>query len=145
LHGKRNESRDTARAMSEENVDLFREYIERFNGGDVEGALRYAHPEIRFEHRLAELQADVTGIDAARDWFVGAIQIFDRWRIDCDDIRDLGDRVLALGTVRAVGKASGVEVEMPYTVVATFRNGLVTRFTDYGDREAALKAAGLSE
>src|SRR5215207_10292588 len=114
--------------MSQENVDLFREYIERFNGGDVEGALRYAHPEIRFEHRLAELQADVTGIDAVRDWFVDATQIFERWRIDCDDIRELGDRVLALGTVRAVGKASGVEVEMPYTVVATFRNGLVTRF-----------------
>jgi ketosteroid isomerase-like protein len=131
--------------MSEENVGLFREYIERFNGGDVEGALRYAHPEIRFEHRLAELRADVTGIDAVRDWFVDATQTFDRWRIDCDDIRDLGDRVLALGTVRAVGKASGVEVEMPYTVVAAFRNGLVTRFTDYGDREAALEAAGLSE
>ena len=48
-------------------------------------------------------------------------RIFDPWTVDCDDIRDLGDRVLALGTVRAVGKESGVEVEMPFTVVATFR------------------------
>ena len=65
--------------------------------------------------------------------------------IDCDDFRDLGDRVLALGTVRAVGKESGVEVEMPYTVVVTVKDGLVTHFTDYGDREKALEAAGLSE
>ena len=57
----------------------------------------------RFEHRLAELQADVTGIDAVRDWFVDATQTFDRWRIECDDVRDLGDRVLALGTVQASG------------------------------------------
>jgi ketosteroid isomerase-like protein len=131
--------------MLQENVERFKEYIERFNGGDVEGALRYAHPEIRFEHRLAELQADVTGIDAVRDWFAAATQIFDRWRIDCDDIRDLGDRVLALGTVRAVGKASGVEVEMPYTVVATFRNGLVARFTDYGDSPQSRRAVGVAE
>ena len=131
--------------MSQENVDLFKESIDRFNSGDVLGALRYWHPEIRFEHRLAELQGDLTGIDAVRKWFVDATAHFDRWRIDCDDFRDLGDRVLALGMVRAVGKESGVEVEMPYTVVVTVKNGLVTHFTDYGDREKALEAAGLRE
>jgi ketosteroid isomerase-like protein len=131
--------------MSEENVERFREYIERFNGGDVEGALRHAHPEIRFEHRLVELQGEVTGIDAVRGWFADAINLFDRWAVDCDDFRDLGDRVLALGTVRAVGKESGVEVEMPFTVLAKFKDGLVTDFTDYGDREKALEAARLSE
>ena len=131
--------------MSQENVNLFREYIERFNGGDFEGSLRYAHPEIRFEHRLMELQGEVTGIDALRDWFVDAINLFDRWTVACDDIRDLGDRVLALGTVTAVGKGSGVETQMPFTVVAEFSNGLVTHFVDYGDREKALEAAGLRE
>ena len=62
--------------MSQQNVDVFRDYIERFNGGDLEGVLRYAHPEIRLEHRLAELQANVTGIDAVRAWFMDATQIF---------------------------------------------------------------------
>jgi ketosteroid isomerase-like protein len=131
--------------LSEENVNLFRESIERFNRGDVAGALRYMHPEVRFEHRLTELQAELTGIDAVRDWFVDARQFLDRWTTDCDDIRDLGDRVLALGTVTAIGKGSGVETQMPFTVVAEFSNGLVTHFVDYGDREKALEAAGLSE
>jgi ketosteroid isomerase-like protein len=131
--------------MSEENVERFKESLEQFNRDDVAGALRYFHPEIRFEHRLVELQGDVTGIDAVRDWFVDAINLFDRWTVDCDDFRDLGDRVLALGTVRALGKESGVEVEMPFTVLAEFRDGLVTDFTDYGDREKALEAAELSE
>jgi ketosteroid isomerase-like protein len=131
--------------MSQENVDLFRESIERWNAGDFEGVLRYMHPEIRFEHRLAELGGEVTGIDALRDWVVDSRQLFDRWTTDCDDIRDLGDRVLALGTVTAVGKGSGVETKMPFTVVATVKNGLVTHFVDYGDREKALEAAGLSE
>jgi ketosteroid isomerase-like protein len=129
--------------VSQENVERFRESIERFNRGDLAGALRYMHPEIRFEHRLTELQSDLTGVDAVRDWWVGARQLFDRWTTDCDDIRDLGDRVLALGTVTAVGKGSGVETQMPFTVLAEFRNGLCTHFTDYGDREKAVEAAGL--
>jgi ketosteroid isomerase-like protein len=70
----------------------------------------------------------------------------ERWNHkDIPDFRDLGDRVLALGTLRAVGKESGVETEVPWTVVATFRDGLVTHFIDYADRDRALEAAGLRE
>ena len=50
----RHPARDTAWAMSQENVELFKEGIERFNRDDVAGALHYFHPEIRFEHRLVE-------------------------------------------------------------------------------------------
>ena len=131
--------------MSHENVDLLRESIERFNRNDIEGVLGMMDPEIRFEHRMAALEGDFTGVDPVRDWFADIAQHFSSWRIDCDDIRDLGDRVLALGTMRAIGKGSGVEAEVPYTVVAKFRNGLVTHFNDYGDREKALEAVGLEE
>ena len=99
--------------MSEENVDRFKEGIERFNRGDVAGVLRYYHPEIRFEHRLVELQVDVTGIDAVRDWFVETTGIFDPWTVDCDDIRDLGDRVLALGTVEPSGRRAALRWKCP--------------------------------
>jgi len=37
----------------------------------------------------------------------------------------LGDRVLALGTLCAVGKGSGVEADVPYTVLARFSDGLM--------------------
>jgi ketosteroid isomerase-like protein len=131
--------------VSQQNVDLFRESIERFNRNEIPGVLRLMDPEIRFEHRMAELQGDFTGVDGVRDWFADIAQHFDRWRIECDDLRDLGDRVLALGTLWAVGKGSGVETAVPYTVVATFSDGLITSFIDYGDRERALEAAGLSE
>src|SRR5262245_22576282 len=131
--------------MSQEDVDLAREGIERFNRRDIRGMLEWADPEIRFEHWLADLQGVLTGVDAVRAWHEDVARHFDYWRVDCDDFRDLGDRVLALGTVRTVGKESGVETEEPFTVLYTFRNGLCTRFIDYGDRETALKAAGLSE
>jgi ketosteroid isomerase-like protein len=131
--------------MSQENVDRFVEGIEAFNRNDIEGVLRGMDPEVKFEHRLAELQGKFVGVEAVRGWFADLDEYFEPGRIDCSDIRDLGDRVLGLGTVRAIGRESGVETELPYTVVATFRNGLVTQFIDYADRAKALEAAGLSE
>jgi ketosteroid isomerase-like protein len=97
------------------------------------------------KHRLADLQGSFVGIDAVRGWFADALEAFDGPQIECSDIRDLGDRVLALGIIRATGQGSGAETKLPFTVLATFEDGLVTHFVDYGDREKALEAAGLSE
>jgi ketosteroid isomerase-like protein len=131
--------------MSQENVEEMRAGIEAFNRRDIEGFLRFLDPEVRWEHRLAALQGNLVGVDAVRGWHDDLLENFSAWQVHCTDIRDLGDRVLALGTLRAVGKESGVETEAPWTVVATFRNGLVTHFIDYADRDKALEAAGLSE
>jgi ketosteroid isomerase-like protein len=131
--------------MSQENVDRFVAGIEAFNRGDIPGLFRHFDPEIRFEHRLAALQGNLAGLDAVRGWFADATALFDSWQVHCSDVRDLGDRVLALGTVRAIGKESGVETQMPYTVVASFKDGLMTHFIDYGDKDQALKAVGLTE
>ena len=131
--------------MSRENVDRFVEGIEAFNRRDLDGTFRFVDPEVRWEHWLAELQGTLVGIDAARTWHADIFENFASGEIHCTDIRDLGDRVLALGTVSAVGTESGVETEHPFTVLARFKNGLLTEFIDFGDRAKALEAAGLRE
>jgi ketosteroid isomerase-like protein len=102
-------------------------------------------PEIQFEHRLAALEGSFVGLDGVRDWFADLLEHFGAWRIYCEDVRDLGDRVLALGTIQATGKESGVVTELPFTVVARIKDGRMVHFIDYGDRDQALEAAGLSE
>ena len=131
--------------MSQENVEIIREAIEAMNRRDIEGVLRLMDPKIRFEHRLAALEGNFVGIDGVRGWFADLLENFDAWQIHCPDIRDLGDRVLALGTIKATGTESGVETELPITVVARFKDERITHFTDFGDRAKALEAAGLSE
>ena len=131
--------------MSQENVDRFVQAIEAMNRLDIPGALRSFDPEIQFAHRLAAFQGDYVGLDGVSEFFADFAEHFETWRIDCPDIRDLGDRVLGLGTVHATGRGSGAETELPFTVVATFSDGLITHFTDFGDRNKALEAAGLSE
>ena len=131
--------------MSQDNVERFVAAIEAFNRRDTSVMLWGMDPEVKFEHRLAALQGNLAGRDALRRWLADTAEHFESWQVECQDVRDLGDRVLALGTVRSIGKESGVETEMPYTVVATFKDGLVTHFIDYGDKDEALKAVGLEE
>jgi ketosteroid isomerase-like protein len=131
--------------MSQENVDRFVKGIEAFNQADMPGLLRLMDPGIHFEHRLAALQGDFTGIEGVRAWLADVAEHFDDGHIDCLDIRDLGDRVLGLGTLRFTGRESGVETEQTFAALARYRDGLMTEYTDFGDVDQALEAAGLSE
>jgi ketosteroid isomerase-like protein len=132
--------------MSQENVDRFVQGIEAFNRRDIPGVLRFMDPEIVWEHRLAELEGTFVGPEAVTGWYTDLDEHFQAVEIDCPDVRDLGDdRVLGLGTILATGKGSGVETELTFATVASYRNGRMTHYIDFGDRDQALQAAGLSE
>ena len=131
--------------MSQENVDRMRAAITAMNRRDIDAVILGMDTAVRFEHRLAALQGRFVGVEGVRRWFGDLADHFCAWQIACDDIRDLGDRVLALGTIRATGRESGVETDLPLTAIAQFKDRLITDFIDYGDREQALEAAGLRE
>jgi ketosteroid isomerase-like protein len=131
--------------MSRENVELMRQGIDAFNRRDFDAVLRAMDPAVELEHRLAALEGRFVGHDGVRRWLEDLVGAFDAWSIACPDIRDLGDHVLALGQFVATGKESGAEATLPFTVLARVERGRVTRFTDFGDRDRALEAAGLSE
>jgi len=131
--------------MSQENVDGFVQGFEAFNRHDMPGMIRFMDPEIVWDHRLADLQGKLAGTEAVVGWCTDLYNHFQTVEIDCPDVRDLGDRVLGLGTIRATGKGSGVETELTFAVVARFREGRMTHYTDFGDRDQALEAAGLRE
>ena len=121
----------------------FKEYIERFNGGDVEGALRYAHPEIRFR---APARGTPGGDRNRRSPGIGSWTPSISWTAGRSTATI--SVIWAIGCWRSVlsepsGKDSRVEWKCA-TVLARFKDGLVTDFTDHGSREKALEAAGLS-
>jgi ketosteroid isomerase-like protein len=61
------------------------------------------------------------------------------------EIRDLGDRVLAVGRMRARGLESGVATESPWAFLVRFKNGKAIWVRAFLDPREALEAAGLSE
>jgi ketosteroid isomerase-like protein len=142
--------------MSEENLARFIEATNAFNrvASDVgnldEEATRhwlgFMDPEVRFEPQQAALQGTYVGEEGATQWLTDLAEHYVRGRVELAETRDLGDRVLGLGSIHVVGRGSGIETDVPAAILMTFRNGLITRLQDFGgDRARALEAAGLSE
>jgi ketosteroid isomerase-like protein len=131
--------------MSQENVDRFLEGAAAFNRGDLDAAADLLDPDVVFEPLASALEGDVAGPDGVKAFMAGLRDLFEVFELRYTDVRDLGDRVLALGTTRSVARASGIEQEFTLAVVASYKDGLVTRWKDYGDKQLALEAAGLSE
>jgi hypothetical protein len=92
--------------MSQENVDRFRKGIEAFDRMDIPALLEFLDPEIQFDHRLSELQGSYVGREGVQGFFVDAAEHFDAWRVECPDVRDLGDRVLAVLHLAFSGRRS---------------------------------------
>ena len=61
------------------------------------------------------------------------------------DVLEVGERVLATGTIRLRGAGSGVEMDIPAHIVVEFRNGRISRWHAFGFKAEALKALGLEE
>jgi ketosteroid isomerase-like protein len=150
--------------MSQENVNRFIEALEAFNrmGETAEAApavivtpaanlealrgfLGIMDPEIQFEPQQAALEGGYVGHEGVIRWLADLAEHYAGGHMDLPDIRDLDDRVLALGTLRVIGRGSGIEAEVPVAFVARFRNGFMTECKDYGDKSRAIEAAGLSE
>jgi ketosteroid isomerase-like protein len=133
--------------MSQENMEAFRRAIEAFNGGDIEAALEEIDPQVEWHPVLQASMAGSAvyrGHEGVREMWADTDQAFD---IDAEypEIRDMDDRIVALGYVRAVGKGSGAVTESPLCYVVEFRNAKAVRIRGYLDPDEALEAAGLRE
>jgi len=71
---------------------------------------------------------------------------FERFSIRREELIDAGNgRVFSSHRQSAIGKGSGVPIEVEYFSVFELEAGLVVRIRHYLDRDEALDAAGLSE
>jgi ketosteroid isomerase-like protein len=134
--------------MSQENVEIVRRSLDGWNRGDVEAWLQAAHPEIEWS---SEIVRRVEGSEAVYRGPAEMRRYWDEWHsvwevmIDVSEIRDLGDTVVALASIRARGEASGIDLERPVAYVFEFDGGLARKVRAYLDPRQALEALGLSE
>jgi ketosteroid isomerase-like protein len=133
--------------MSKENVDRFVASADAFNRRDAGTFFSFFDPEVQFEPQQAALQGTYVGHEGIGEWVRDLAEHYDpeSGHIELAEVRDLGDSVFATGTLRFAGKASGIETEVAIAIVARFRDGQMTYFKDFGDKDEALEAAGLSE
>jgi ketosteroid isomerase-like protein len=135
--------------MSEENVAAFKRVVDAANRRDVEAALEELDPEVEW-HPVIQmlLGGEATmyrGREGVRDVLREADEAWAETHYEFSEIRDLGDRIVAIGRFRARGKESAAEVESPLAYIVQFKNGKAIRMWSYFDPNEALEAAGLQE
>jgi ketosteroid isomerase-like protein len=138
--------RDTAWAMSQENVEIVRRAVEAYEHEGLNGSIRYYAPEIEWTTTDAAIErATYRGHDGVRRFFGNFDDEFDDLRFDVEELIDAGEQVVLSLRIGGRGKASGAPVEMPGFYVCSLRDGMIYRIRTYPERAAALEAAGLSE
>lgn len=131
--------------MSQENVEVVRRGAEAIGRADEASVLELAAEDVVFEPLRSSVEGAYRGHDGLRRFMRDTAANFDLFEVEYDDLRDLGDRVLAVGTVTARGRGSAAKTTVETAALFTFRDGLIVHYKDYGDRRKALEAAMLRE
>jgi ketosteroid isomerase-like protein len=128
------------------NVQTIKRALERWSAGDRTPLLDDIHPEVEIHSAIASAfkGEPYRGYDGAREWLAGLDENFERWDLEVDEIRERGQVAAVLGAIHARGRGSGLELDLPTTLVVEFRDRKVIRLRIFQDRDEALAAAGLS-
>jgi ketosteroid isomerase-like protein len=136
--------RDTAHAVSAQNVELVRRSLEAFARGDTEAFFRRLAPDIEWTtgsdepdpqtYRGADGMRRFTA-EAAEAWvnrFDGAVRF--------GDFIDLGEWVVAPWSARLEGRGSGVVVEVHETYAVRVERDRIVRVIEYRTTDEAVHA-----
>jgi ketosteroid isomerase-like protein len=142
--------RDTARAMSEENVHLVRGVYDALSRGDNTAVMAAYDPQIQLDFSdsptASVLQTRIyRGYEGLRKGNREWHRELESVEYECDELIDAGDQVVCVVTTRGRGRKSRVESEMVHHGVWTIENAKIVRVQWLATREQALEAAGLSE
>jgi ketosteroid isomerase-like protein len=133
--------------MAQEDVDRIRASWEAWNRGDPGPTFEVLAPDVVFED--PGVPDSVGEVYHGHD---GVLKAWQRWSepwqeftTELEEIYDGGDKVVSIHRADLRGKESGAPTTLRYCYVYTIRDGRVSHFRTYFDREEALAAAGVSE
>ena len=133
--------------MSLENVEVVRLAFASYNRRDLDAVLELATEDYLLLPAVAGSveTGGIRGREGLGRYFEMIDETWEEFRINADEFRDLGERVLAIGHTEGRGRGSGAVVDAPYAAIFDFRDGKWWRAQGYLDHDEALRAAGLSE
>jgi uncharacterized protein (TIGR02246 family) len=132
--------------MSRENVEVARAVVDAWNRRDAERFAALCHPDVEWllPRNLLE-GGSYRGSGAAEQMLADAADMWEEVRLDIEDIRAVGDRVVLLTRTLNVAKAGGPRVEDQLGQVLDFRDGKIIHARPYLSYAEALEAVGLRE
>jgi ketosteroid isomerase-like protein len=130
--------------MSQENVEIVRQAAENWNRGDLDAFLESYDEEVVIRAAEGWPETAYHGKRQVRSFYEGLAETVGRDTV-VEDLRDAGEAVVLRAQTHITGERSGVEGDMQFSHVLTFRKGKVVLAEFFWDHEEALEAAGLRE
>jgi ketosteroid isomerase-like protein len=135
--------------MSQENVETVQRAVEAWNADDLDAFLAGLDADLEWHPSIEPgLEGRATifrGHDGARRaWREYRGEAWERATPRPQELRDLGESVLALGQMDLIARATGIEFSQELGQIYEFRGGKIVRVRDFLTHAEALEAAGLS-
>jgi ketosteroid isomerase-like protein len=131
--------------MSQENILLARNAVAAFNRRDVAGLVAMTTDDFEWVTWTGTVEPTAYhGPEGLARYFRDA-DVWDLLNLEAQEFRDLGDRVLVVGTFHARGGGSGVEIHVPYYSAFFSGGGKLARVLSFRTEDEALRAVGLRE
>ena len=134
--------------MSQENVELVRQFVQSFNRRDLAAMSQWFDPEIEWRPGgpAAVERTVYRGRDEVAGGFTATWETWEVFTLKESEVRDLGDSLVWLGRARLRGgDASHLELDQEFAIHFLVRGEEIVRFRGFREWQVALEAAGLSE
>ena len=132
--------------MSQENVEAVRRIFEAWASGDWSIGNDYLD-----EHAVCVVSSDFPafgayfGLDGIRAYWRDFRAQWEWLTIEAERVQAVGDTVLARVVQHVKGRVSGIEGNISYFMLFTFRGGKIVRMESVMGEDEAFEAVGLEE
>jgi ketosteroid isomerase-like protein len=115
--------------MSQENVDRLRALLQAWNPGD-EVDMSLLDPSVVYEDTILPDQVGETyrgyqGVArATRRW----LEAYEKVTVELEQVFDAGDQIVSIHRARSRARHTGIESELRFAYLWTFRDGRVIHF-----------------
>jgi ketosteroid isomerase-like protein len=133
--------------MSRENVEIVKEFMQRFDKGDRDEWREYFDPDVVWDTSASNMPSAGVfhGHEGVERFFRDWLGTWRDYEMTTREYLDAGDSVVIVFRQRGTGRESGVQIERDSFAVYDLRESKVVRHRMYESREDALEAAGLEE
>ncbi|HEY1274036.1 MAG TPA: nuclear transport factor 2 family protein [Thermoleophilaceae bacterium] len=126
--------------MTQESLAIARNTVAAFNRRDVQGLVDLTTDDFKWVTWTSTVEfTTYHGPDGLARYFRDA-DVWEVLRLDVEEYRDMGDRVMVAGSFHLRGGGSGAEIVTPYFAAFFMREGMLARVLTFRRQEEALEA-----
>jgi ketosteroid isomerase-like protein len=131
--------------MSAETIDFAHRFFGALDRRDETTLLELIHPDVEFTSLIQEVEGRFRGHEGFRAYLRELFATFPDWRIDVEEIRDIGENAVVKVHARASGVGSGVPIKLTDWQALTVRDGKAAWWAFFRTETEALEAVGRAE